>query len=479
MQLSTSRSNRWLLLSIVILASLSLLSTSFYNWQLEGRLDSTRHELSAARSFQAELQELAALWLNDTGRPTSARDADSLARIDELLRLAPPDDKQTRALLNRMRSAYRSLEPQTSSARIRLLTTLQSTSASELLYREQRIDEQLDLLRASTRLSIVVPGALLFLLLVLLFATWRRTGRGLLGSEDESQTRPPGNTTSMGQADPTSHHGQRSDSTSHPAQTSIKSEESGTRSSQDTEQKLDPTTRDLIDQQRALARVERLSVSVEFAASLAHEVRNPLAAIQMSLSNLQSELEDDEITERVERISAEVIRLGSMVGDAVEFTRGDAEPASQFDLLAATDELFRLARYQVPSRIELDNQVPDRLVCCLPRRRLQVTLLNLIANSATAIGEGTGRIKIEARPSESNLEIVVTDDGPGFPESVLVRGIHAFRGAYKDASGLGLAMARRLVRERGGEIELSNRSSEEGGRGARVALLLPSCIENG
>ncbi|MCH2187326.1 ATP-binding protein, partial [Myxococcota bacterium] len=115
----------------------------------------------------------------------------------------------------------------------------------------------------------------------------------------------------------------------------------------------------------------------------------------------------------------------------------------------------------------------------LPKERLRQALLNLILNSAQAIGDNPGHIVIEARELDSDLELIVTDDGTGFPDDILAAGIHPFRTTRAKGTGLGLATVRRFVRENGGEIELSNASAAGNRRGARVALLLPSCIEHG
>ncbi|MFP6639403.1 MAG: ATP-binding protein [Myxococcota bacterium] len=487
MKLSSSRPIQLVLLSVLVLAALTLLSAFLYKWQFEERLHSVEQGLANARSFQPLqrqlesrwLTETSAGWLNQISGRTPGQVADTLAAIDELLRLTPAADTRTRNLLNRVRSEYRSLDGRSGPVLLPIIATLQSAATSESLYREKGMSELLGSLQVQLIQALVVPGGVLVILLAFLAIIWRRLLRPIEQLESQISSVSEGDFTPLSEVDPgrdaPSVHGNFIKL----ARRLSDLEQKECRHADDLEQDVKAATRTLIEQQQNLARAERLSIAVEFAASLAHDIRNPLAAIQMSLSNLRAEIEDDDMAERVERISAEVVRLGRLVGDAVEFARRDPETPALFYMSDLVEELFALAKYQMPSEIELKHDIPDALQCRLPRERLQQALLNLIVNSATAIGQGAGRITVVARDSESDLEITVMDDGPGFPGDILSGGIRPFDTTRKDGAGLGLATARRLARENGGDIRISNRADDEGEQGARIALLLPSCVEDG
>ena len=95
--------------------------------------------------------------------------------------------------------------------------------------------------------------------------------------------------------------------------------------------------RDRIQKLITLSLAEKKTISAELAASMAHDIRNPLAAIQMSLSNLRADLQDEELAERAERISAEVIRMSRIVTQAVDSTRVEIEEPSLIDLSQAVN----------------------------------------------------------------------------------------------------------------------------------------------
>jgi C4-dicarboxylate-specific signal transduction histidine kinase len=232
-------------------------------------------------------------------------------------------------------------------------------------------------------------------------------------------------------------------------------------------------TEQLLDQQRSLARAERLAATGELAASVAHELRNPLAGLQMTLSNLRAELHDAELTERVDLMIHEVGRLTRLLNELLDAARHAPEPARPLRLAELVDEMLALIRYQLTAAVRLESGVDPALTCRMPVDRLRQALLNLILNAAGALGERGGVIRIDAAAEGGLLRIAVTDDGPGFPPELLDGGIRPFFSTRERGTGLGLAMVRRFARDLGGTLELTNVEPH----GARVTLVLPTDIE--
>ncbi len=246
------------------------------------------------------------------------------------------------------------------------------------------------------------------------------------------------------------------------------------------ESEVRAATRALLEQQRSLASAERLAVTGEMAAQVAHELRNPLAGIQMSLLNLSKELTDAAMVDRLELAIREVERVARLVDQLVSEARHQPEPASSVELHGLVEELFSLTRYQLAETISLHNEIPEGLRCRLPEQRLRQALLNLVLNSAAAIDARTGNIRIGAERGDDGLRIIVRDDGPGFPASILEGGARPFLSARRaGGTGLGLAMVRRFVGELSGRLELANEGAEGSvTKGARVTLLLPSVVDD-
>ena len=238
---------------------------------------------------------------------------------------------------------------------------------------------------------------------------------------------------------------------------------------QSLEAEVRAATQALLEQQRSLARAERLAAVGELAAGLAHELRNPLAGIQMSCANLRDEVELPEQAERLDLIGAELKRMGRLLNDLLGQSRQTPMPPTHFKLGCLVNELLTLARYQIPPYIELTCQVPEELACHLPEGNLRQALLNLILNAAQALDHASGQIMIRAWQEQGALCIEVSDDGPGFSEDMLSAGIRPFYTGRAQGTGLGLAMVQRFVRECHGQIKLVNRQPH----GASVMLSLP------
>jgi two-component system NtrC family sensor kinase len=225
----------------------------------------------------------------------------------------------------------------------------------------------------------------------------------------------------------------------------------------------------LLAQQRTLARTERLAAVGETAAGLAHELRNPLAGVQMSLANLRRDLDDPQLAARLELALAELDRLARLLNQQLSASRHVPESPRRLHLRTLVQELLALLRYQVPPHVRLEARVDDELECRLPGDRLRQALLNLVLNSVQALGDDPGAVRLEAHREGDRMVLVVTDDGPGFPPELVEAGGLAFVTRRAGGTGLGLAMVRRLAMDLGGELALENLDP----RGARVRLALP------
>lgn len=228
-------------------------------------------------------------------------------------------------------------------------------------------------------------------------------------------------------------------------------------------------TQALLEQQYSLARAERLAAIGEVAAELAHEIRNPLAGIQMAFNNLRREIDDQNQCERMDLISSELKRLARLLNDMLDQSRHSPETATDFNMSTLICDLLTLTRYQITESIELIGDTPNDLPVHLPESGIRQALLNLIVNAADALEGNPGLIRIKARSEAHGLRIDVFDNGPGFSEDLLNYGIRPFRTSRQGGTGLGLAMVQRFVKDVGGTIKLSNQQPH----GACVTVRLP------
>jgi two-component system NtrC family sensor kinase len=223
------------------------------------------------------------------------------------------------------------------------------------------------------------------------------------------------------------------------------------------ENEVRSATQALLEQHRSLANAERLAVAGEMAAGVAHELRNPLAGISMSLGNLRQEVSDPDVAERLSVVVSEINRISGLLEHYLSSARHAPEPARKVDIGELVTELLHLLRYQVPRRIVLESRVEEEVECMVPRDRIRQVLLNLVLNSVQALGETPGHVMIAASRNGNEVRVCVSDDGPGFPQEMLRGPIRAFATRRNTGTGIGLRMVRRLVEELGGTLDLSNR----------------------
>jgi signal transduction histidine kinase len=239
------------------------------------------------------------------------------------------------------------------------------------------------------------------------------------------------------------------------------------------------STAEILGRQRDLAQAEKTAVTAEFAASLSHEIRNPMAGIQMSLANLTSEAADHELRERLTTLSSEAVRVTDILTQAVALARNEPEPSEPIDLAPWTEDFFELLRFQIPDNLQLEYDIEPGIHCHLPPNRLGCCLSNIVTNSIEAIGGNPGWVRLEVETRAEYVALVVLDSGPGFSENILRGGSLPSGSGTQARNGLGLAMTRRFVREMSGRIELSNAPSGSSTSGALVTILLPSASHNG
>jgi signal transduction histidine kinase len=236
------------------------------------------------------------------------------------------------------------------------------------------------------------------------------------------------------------------------------------------QQEVRAVTRTLLRQQQTLARAERLATAGEVSATFAHELRNPIASIQVTLVNLRREFADPELVARIELVIAELQRMTRLLNSMLQQSSHVPEVPRTVGVDPMLQELAALIRYQVPPQIRLLVDAPADLHWRLPEDGMRQAVLNLVLNSVEAIGHREGTVTIRGEARDDGLRLAVLDDGPGFSDAILAGGTRPFLTFRESGTGLGLAIVKRFVRDLGGEFHIANRTPT----GASVILTIPS-----
>lgn len=226
--------------------------------------------------------------------------------------------------------------------------------------------------------------------------------------------------------------------------------------------------------ERELAERERLAALGQMAATVAHEIKNPLSSIK---SIVQVMKEDEGVTSEYGRdldlITGEIDRLSRSVSQLLGFSRPSVVAANAAPLGEVIGSVAMLARAELDERgAELRIVLgADPVLDGEAASGLREILANLLLNAAQALSD-RGRIVIEsAMEADGRLRVAVGDDGIGIPAGLREKVFEPFFTTKQRGTGLGLAIVARRARELGATIRLVSPVAD--GRGTRVDLLIP------
>ena len=231
------------------------------------------------------------------------------------------------------------------------------------------------------------------------------------------------------------------------------------------------------ESETAMLESERMNAVRLLAASLAHEIGNPLNALGIHLQLVERDLRGLAESDARERLSQDVAvardelnRLSLYISKFLHALRPGAPVTVKSDLLSLVQDCARVMRADIAERgiqIDILNDAALPEVKVDPEQMKQV-FFNILKNAIQAMRDG-GRLEIRLSADDRDAEISFTDDGAGIASSDFARLFEPFHSGRQGGNGLGLSIVQRIVRDHGGRIEVSSRQ----GAGARFKISLP------
>jgi signal transduction histidine kinase len=226
----------------------------------------------------------------------------------------------------------------------------------------------------------------------------------------------------------------------------------------------------------AVQRAQRLAEVGTLTGGLAHEIKNPLSTVQLNLQLLQEDLDPSDpahsrLINRMATAGREVSRLRDILDDFLRYAGKIELRRQKVELNALLEELADFFAPQAQlNRVQLRVKPgPGPLTASVDPRLIKQTVLNLMINALQAMPTG-GELILSASADDGQAVIDVVDTGPGISPDAVDKIFQAYYSTRKGGTGLGLAMARRIVEEHGGAITVRS----ELGKGSDFRISLPA-----
>lgn len=228
--------------------------------------------------------------------------------------------------------------------------------------------------------------------------------------------------------------------------------------------------RRMLDLERDFAKREKLISLFMLASGMAHEIRNPLNALALSIEKLKRDIRsglgpDEKI---LDLVSSEIRRISSLLEEFLLLSRGD-EKKERVILRSLVEDVMRLLNDKASLKgVRLENLVNPELEVYVQANRLKQALINFILNGIEAI-EDHGFVRVSAERMANGFYIFIEDNGRGIDRKDLER-VLDFHYTTKDKGvGLGLPISYMIIKDHGGDLKIES----ERGKGTKLTVFLP------
>lgn len=232
-------------------------------------------------------------------------------------------------------------------------------------------------------------------------------------------------------------------------------------------------TKEMLKIQREINQENRLADIGKLAASVAHELRNPLATINISSFNLKNKTEGKDLHKHLDRIVKKVEEANRIIDNLLNYSRLRPPSREKFNLHDRLEKAVREIRTRwsfSDKNLKLEIEPVKDLEINADPYQLGEVLSNILNNAFNATAGDHGEVVIEGRLEDGKAIIVIRDNGKGIEKKFLKKVFDPFFSTRARGTGLGLAICRQIINSHGGSIDIT---SEEG-VGTTVTLSIPA-----
>ena len=238
------------------------------------------------------------------------------------------------------------------------------------------------------------------------------------------------------------------------------------------EARVERRTQQLRETQAQIMRTEKMAVVGRLAASVAHEVNNPLQAIDLQLQLIADEERPEPANRRLTIVQEELTRIADIVQRLLDFQRPSLEKRVPQDISLLLDDVLALADKQLHQHDIIINrqEQPNLAPVLVAGNQMKQVFLNLVLNAIEAM-PGGGRLQVCTQQKNGMIVVAFTDTGIGLSPQVMDNLFEPFYSTKAKGTGLGLAVSHEIVCQHDGRLEAQNEPPEQG---ATFTVRLPA-----
>ncbi|HOP86332.1 MAG TPA: HAMP domain-containing sensor histidine kinase [Syntrophorhabdaceae bacterium] len=225
-----------------------------------------------------------------------------------------------------------------------------------------------------------------------------------------------------------------------------------------------------------LKKSEQLSIIGQLSSGIAHEIRNPLNFLSLSIGHIKERIAEaqingkDELFKLLDNITKEIYRVNELIHNFLLLGKNITLNKEWVPFELIISEALEILKDKIRTGIfiEVVNKDSNEYIYC-DREYMRLCLINLIVNAIQAITDEKGTIKIEYGREDAFSYINVIDSGNGIPDEELERVFEPYYSTKKFGIGLGLTITKRFIEEHGGKIEIKSAPD----RGTTITIRIP------
>jgi len=237
-------------------------------------------------------------------------------------------------------------------------------------------------------------------------------------------------------------------------------------------QVIDERSAQLNGVRKELEQAQRLVDIGTLAATVAHELRNPLAAIKLAAYNVRRKAQDARLESHIKNIDNKVMESEQIINNLVFYARIRTPQLKPVNIYSIIKDAIAEAGKRHPKRawtLTKDSHAIKNVMVDADAFQIKEALINILNNAYEATNENTGKIAVGAEVGDGAVKVSVVDNGQGIDERDLPRIFDPFFTTKTKGTGLGLSVARQIVTQHGGFVDLASRKGE----GTTVTVTLP------